>query len=227
MIATRDDFWNAPESTEMALPEAMDTENVQSHQKNLDATMWRINDSRACPVSDDQSDSDRILLSLVREAAAKVRRLEAEHERKKADAASAKKQLEAAQDELTALAERKSEELPLFDGLKSDPEPEAWRAIPVGELDLSETNVIALNQADLCTIGNLADYLNSGKKLTDVPKVGEKKAEAIQEALDNFWQSPAYRATIEPSIKADDDLDDENERLSEEDDADFERDEIE
>lgn len=66
---------------------------------------------------------------------------------------------------------------------------DSWRAFRVCDLaDLSDGTVGALNNADLDTLGKLADYTASGRLLGDVPKLGPKKVEQIENALEKFWK---------------------------------------
>lgn len=67
---------------------------------------------------------------------------------------------------------------------------ESWRDVPVSVLRLSAPISAALLEANLGTIGALSVFLES-KSLRDIRKVGEKKAELIQDALEKFW--PRWR----------------------------------
>lgn len=69
---------------------------------------------------------------------------------------------------------------------------EAWRVVKLAAISLAPAIVDKLAAAGIDTVGALSDYLkpnNSGfcKQLTDIAGVGEKKAEQIEAALDQFW----------------------------------------
>lgn len=70
-------------------------------------------------------------------------------------------------------------------GLKTD--PEAWRSFELARLDLSPSIVQSLAEQDLTTMGQLCDFTNAGKLLTDLKKIGKGKAEKIELACERFW----------------------------------------
>lgn len=134
----------------------------------------------------------------------------------KAEAAkAAKKRWEAHQESTQRFIAGLDETFPLFDGAErkappapaepvvSDPapSPEPWRAVPtadLGRFDLSPKIVEKLTEAGLSTIGQLADWSASEKRLTDIPGVGASTATKIEEALDRFWASQPKPAEPEP-----------------------------
>lgn len=67
---------------------------------------------------------------------------------------------------------------------------EAWRSVSVDEIFATmPAGVIAsLKEKDLNTLGQLSNWLNSGKLLTDLDAVGPAKAEKMEACLDSFWQ---------------------------------------
>src|SRR5262245_24639682 len=100
------------------------------------------------------------------------------HEVAKAGAAAFKKTWEAKKRKLNEYIRALTKPVPLF---------EQWRAHPVTELGLPDFVATLLQEAGLDTVGQIADWTSAGKLLTDIPNVGEKKAEAIEQALERFW----------------------------------------
>lgn len=103
---------------------------------------------------------------------------EQEFEKAKAEATSLKKLAEKKARKLFQFIRSLTSPLPLFD---------VWRQTPVNELDLPEGIVAILEEAGYDTIGKLADYTATDKKLTDIQHIGEAKGEAIEQALERFW----------------------------------------
>ncbi len=71
---------------------------------------------------------------------------------------------------------------------------EEWRSVKLAAISLAPAIVEKLAAAGIDTVGTLSDYLtpnDSGfcKRLTDIAGVGEKKAEQIEAALDQFWST--------------------------------------
>jgi hypothetical protein len=77
----------------------------------------------------------------------------------------------------------------------SDPDS-AWRATPIESLGLSAGLCKILRECPdktIATLGDIADWTASGKMLTDIPKIGEAKAVAIEEATEKFWAENSGR----------------------------------
>jgi len=66
---------------------------------------------------------------------------------------------------------------------------ESWRTVALASLHLSPGILEILAESDITTIGHITDHTASGKRLTDIAKIGEAKAEKIEQALELFWQS--------------------------------------
>lgn len=112
---------------------------------------------------------------------------------------AAKKLLEGQQDQLEALIRETTKDYPLFDSEPEPQDPEAWRVCSVTELEKFGTTgniTVKLMDASIPTIGALADWSTAGKLLTDIPGIGESKAEAIQQALEQFWATHRTDASI-------------------------------
>lgn len=67
-----------------------------------------------------------------------------------------------------------------------------WRQTPVENIYGDKPRVVkALEEQELATMGDLADWLNSGKSYRDLKGVGEKAAEWMEEQDVEFWaQNP-------------------------------------
>jgi hypothetical protein len=76
--------------------------------------------------------------------------------------------------------------LPMFDGRQG----EDWRVVPLTEALAGVPAVILkkLADAELSTVGQLADYTASGKMLIELAGIGSAKAEEVERALENFWE---------------------------------------
>lgn len=106
---------------------------------------------------------------------------------------TAKQACEQAKAEATALkkiAEKKLRKVCEFIRALNSPLPlfEVWKQTPAEELGLPDGIVMLLQEAGYDTAGKIADYTAKGGKLTDIPHIGEHKAEAIRMALDRFWR---------------------------------------
>jgi hypothetical protein len=76
--------------------------------------------------------------------------------------------------------------------VKPDPTPpddgdDSWRALSIDELDIPKSLREKLREAEITSVGGIADWTSSGKNLTDIRGVGEAKAEKIQDALEKVW----------------------------------------
>lgn len=64
-----------------------------------------------------------------------------------------------------------------------------WRDVPLGELfDPTKGIWKSLAQADLATVGDLADYTATDKRLTDIEGIGPGKAQEIEDTMLEFWR---------------------------------------
>lgn len=108
-------------------------------------------------------------------------------------ASDARKAVESAQLDLEMFIT--SNEFPLLDNAPSrfpSDGSEAWRSTPVSILTsahgLAAPVMLKLEQSGLDTLGKLADWTTDRKDFTDIPGVGETKAEMIRNALDGYWR---------------------------------------
>lgn len=63
-----------------------------------------------------------------------------------------------------------------------------WMSVPVDTLGLPAGIVAALAEADIDTLGKIADYTAAGKRLTDIANIGTAKAEKIENACAEYWK---------------------------------------
>ena len=150
-------------------------------------------------------------LEEIREVAREAAKAEATYLRQAEVAKVAKKGWEALLAKLQRLSLGAAEDYPLFDQpaladpVVSDPAPESepWRDVPIADLGrfgLSPTIVAKLVDAGLGTIGSMADYTASEKRLTDLPGIGPGKAEKIEEAMLGFWASQPTSTPTAPDV---------------------------
>jgi len=131
--------------------------------------------------------------------------LEREHESDKAQAAASKKLLENKQREFFTAFDDTLNPKPLFDAADAD-----WRDVPLSEAIGGHEGVTVsllgkLGEAELKTVGELADYLNADggrMRLTSIKGVGEAKAEAIEQGLEEFWARRAEMAPVDENGEA-------------------------
>lgn len=107
--------------------------------------------------------------------------------------------------------------MPLFDGVPEPnrassetdvtcTEPQAWRSVPLSEalVGLPEAIVTSLNESNLQTMGELADWTaayGGRNKLTDIVGIGPAKAEKIEQTLVDFW---ARQKAVQDEPRSDD-----------------------
>jgi hypothetical protein len=75
------------------------------------------------------------------------------------------------------------------------------RDVPVDDL-FSASVVEKLAGANIDTVGKLADWTASGRLLTDIDGIGEKKADDIQETMVDFWAKFPNEAEDKKAAKA-------------------------
>ena len=127
------------------------------------------------------------------------------------EVASARKKLhKKANEALTDLIEEREKERgkprqrSLFDHpmeVVETPEDTSWRDVEISYLTqhgLSESIVNAIEDNGINTIGKLADFTEKNP-LTDLKKIGQAKAEAIEKALESFWAERNRPSTVESS----------------------------
>lgn len=94
---------------------------------------------------------------------------------------------EAATDELLAVIDNATAPS-LFNQLnKQGGIGEQWRDVPLSDLGLPEGMMQKLNEAEIETVGDVATFVNDGKRLTDIKGIGEANAEKLENALTEFW----------------------------------------
>lgn len=132
---------------------------------------------------------DAAALDLIREANAEVDRRRLSYEDAKDLAASRKKSYELAVEELQEVIRKATEPTPPLVEFAEKQQEDAWRAVPLTEAleGLPPKVYWALNAADLVTMGDYADFCNSGKVLGDLKGIGEAKLSQIMTAEEAFW----------------------------------------
>lgn len=137
------------------------------------------------------------MLSRIFESSRLVREKHADYEAKNKLSKAAKQAWEAAAEEhsdLEAELERERNDPatpgPLFEQPAAIQNVEdLWREVSIRvALEGPPVGVIvSMNEAGIFTMGDLADWTAAGKRLTDIPGVGEAKAQQIHDAEADFW----------------------------------------
>lgn len=67
---------------------------------------------------------------------------------------------------------------------------ESWRLETLASLGLPKKLLekLAENDPPLQTVGDVSDWIDADKRLTDIKGVGQAKAELIEQALEEFWK---------------------------------------
>lgn len=138
-----------------------------------------------------------------------VGKAEAEYTAKKESASAAKKRFEAADEELRQFIRRGpdlQQRLPGMDEAEQA-EPEAWRAVPVGDLGLRPSIIIRLAEAGITTIGQIADQTAEYGETwhNTIDGIGLAAAESISRALEDFWAEHPEYAEAEPEPEEEED----------------------
>lgn len=126
----------------------------------------------------------------------------------KEDAAGAKKQLDAAHEELRELVEQAERGFgPLFNQ-KTDEQPQVaassgeWRQVTIALLPnaASGATLQRLAEKDILTIGDLADWTKEHGDFwyKDIPGLGKVKADKLSDALEEFWATHPQPDDDEP-----------------------------
>lgn len=119
-----------------------------------------------------------------------VRDKERDYLRSKSETSALKKAFECSDEglrNLIAEGPQQQMKLPLADAEEPQAE-EAWRAMPLAEAGIAGAMETKLAEADITTIGQLADFTASGCELTEIDGIGPAKAEEIADLLTEFWK---------------------------------------
>ena len=174
-------------------PNGEAVEPVEPIVTNLDASPEPIQSEPAPPTPEAKQLAEIIKLN------SEVCRLHDDYLVSAETAKTDKKLWEAASERLQSFIRGTAETYPLFPGKPPETEPEAqnedWREIAIDILEthgLSAAIVSRLSEEGFHTIGALAHWTSGGngelpQHLTDVPGIGEAKAEQIGAALELFW----------------------------------------
>ncbi len=131
---------------------------------------------------------DRDTLAELHNAALVYRKKKAIHEEKTNEKKIAKAEMDAAAEEMNniLMASENDKDRPLFEQLEREPEaqPEPWRDDTWADLEgIGKSTADKLDGHELCTVGNVLDFLAEAGKLTDLDGVGDAKAFAINEVI--------------------------------------------
>lgn len=132
-----------------------------------------------------------------------IRSIEFELEFAKENYAEHKARLKAAQSELRNLIHEGPDAQRRLPGLDHDPivreTGPAWKRVPLDRIIGSGDLLKMLANAGITTVGEMADYSNSGKKLVSIKGIGEVGEAKIIEAMQTYWADPdAYEEEEEP-----------------------------
>jgi len=151
---------------------------------------------------------------LIRAALDDLHTAQAAHNAAKDEAKARKEELDAAQDWLNKLIERRFGEdgaMPLFDsavapGENADDFNARWRAVRLDALDIPVAVTATLAEDGIETVGDIQDRRDRDPdwSLCDVPGIGEAKAEKVQKALDDLAVSMQAPQKSEEPEAADD-----------------------
>ena len=91
-----------------------------------------------------------------------------------------------------SMAETKEDDRPLFDQpaeVAADTDNDAWRSILIQVTSIPTAICKILNEENqVYTLGQLADVTSQpGSALTDLHKIGQAKADKIEEAMQEYW----------------------------------------
>lgn len=100
-----------------------------------------------------------------------------------------------------------SEPLPLFES-NGQATLDGWRDITIEEAlpGIPPALLKRLIDSELSTVGAMADYTAAEKRFSDLKGIGDAKAEAIEKALEQFWER---RKEADDSMHTTDETEDE------------------
>ncbi len=161
----------------------------------------------------------------IQEQQIEVANLAVSHSRKQSEAKSVKKELDLAVEDLRDMEgrlERGEYSLP-FTGLAGEGgaggigsgcsaplagqlelpiEDNAWKSVPLSELGLTGKLAESLAEAGLTTMGAIAEYTGSEKRLTDIDGIGPGKAEKVEQACEAYWAKNRAPSTVDGQVAA-------------------------
>ncbi|MEM7227284.1 MAG: hypothetical protein AAF432_00570 [Planctomycetota bacterium] len=189
------------------LDETTTTEEPQATEEVIEESTTEEDVENTTEATDDAEGDDR--LCDIRIARARVGETLTEWERQKKITNAAKADYDAAvQDLLDTIDDQDQMKLsftasPSSDGEK--PEADAWRNVEISDLKLGTKNEKALRDAELDTLGKLADFTSTGKRFDSVTGVGSVGADDIDEALTQWWAAhPEYLSKGDEPAEGDD-----------------------
>lgn len=179
-------------------------------------------DGAKSPAKNPNPDPDAHALWEIFQAETNVREAEAELEEKKQEAKWAKTNYDEATKQLLKVIRkhRAPGERDLFDYANENTAPDvpeaqpvnedAWRDTPLDDVfaSMPASVLVSLSDKELTTLGQLSDWLNSGKRLIDLEGIGQAKAEKMELCMEKFWEQHKQSSPVSPDEEEDiDDLD--------------------
>jgi len=128
-------------------------------------------------------------LAEIRELEKEIAEAERKHNIHKGHAKEYKAEFDSLVGQLRDKCRSLSDPMPLYE-TNGHAEADGWRTIPIDEAlpDLPAAVRQRLTEAELPTVGSIADYTAAEKRLTDLPGIGKAKAELIEKSLERFWE---------------------------------------
>lgn len=148
----------------------------------------------AARIVDDQETLE--LLEAIRKKENQVWTAQASFDQAKEEVKYRKQVFEKAIADLRKLVRCGFEPAPLFDEPKDENEDPRLNLM-ISRLDLPQIIFKLFDDANIITLGDIAAW-TKGNKLTDIKGIGKAKAEAIEAALEKFWEEtkdPTERKT--------------------------------
>lgn len=131
---------------------------------------------------------EQVHYQMICESERDVAKLAVKAEATKSKASAAKKNFEAADEELRELIRRGPEEQPMLPGV--DGAEDAWRHMPLTEMGIDGALLDNLVEVDIKTIGDLSDQMDKfgvGWHNT-IAGVGDKAADKVSDLFIEFWK---------------------------------------
>lgn len=147
------------------------------------------------------------MLKVVQEAEVRCQELEREYTVSKENTSILKKRYDLAVEEMRKLIRQTKEPMPLFDRSNDDGDPDAWRLVTLTAAlegrGVTDNQIAKLHEADLHTLGDVADYTSADRRLEDIDGIGQVISEKIADALTEYWQDHPCEESEEESTTAD------------------------
>jgi len=134
------------------------------------------------------------ILQQIREAESNCQRTMVMVENAKEVLKDAKSKYDASVATLRDLCRANGESMPLFESANDDGDGDDWKDTTTIELGLSDSVCALLAEANIETIGDIAEWTKR-RQLTDIKGIGEQKANDIDNAIMNYWTKTPTNST--------------------------------